>query len=259
MALPTRTRLRGWGIRVGVGVVAVAVGLAMHFPGRQLPIAWTLATGLGTAALQAEIDAIEEQAIVLQPLSSEQRAFLRDLYTTFAKGARMTIVIRQSADFMDRYLSRSGQELRTDPRIFVNSRPVRRAMDELRKQARAKLQHDASTTVELTTPRFYMGDPEFFDAYVGLYFGTLRLRAQRKQSGLVTFSWRAEMPWQWPSYEDTYERYGDYHGQSFPLPNARSLLFGPDYCLYLDDGLGGCLEDLGMAKAFLVHAEWEES
>ena len=36
------------------------------------------------------------------------------------------------------------------------------------------------------------------------------------------------------------------------------MLLGKKYCLRMDDGLGGYLVDLGIAKPFLVCSEWTE-
>jgi hypothetical protein len=62
----------------------------------------------------------------------------------------------------------------------------------------------------------------------------------------------------WPSYQSLYDKYGDYHAQCFPLPNARSLLGGSEYYLWVDDGLGGYLAQIGLAAPFLAWAEWDE-
>lgn len=43
------------------------------------------------------------------------------------------------------------------------------------------------------------------------------------------------------------------------MPNARSLIQGPDCCLRMDDGLGGHLSVIGIAKPFLVYSEWDEA
>ena len=66
------------------------------------------------------------------------------------------------------------------------------------------------------------------------------------------------MPWQWPSYESLYEKYGDYHAQCFPLPNARSVRQGSRYYLWMDDGLGEHLAQIGLAKPFLAWSAWDE-
>jgi len=74
----------------------------------------------------------------------------------------------------------------------------------------------------------------------------------------VVVHWRAGLPWKWPSYESLHNKYGTYHAQCFPIPNLRSWLQGSQYCLRIDDGLGGYLAEIGLAKPFLVFSEWEE-
>ena len=70
--------------------------------------------------------------------------------------------------------------------------------------------------------------------------------------------WRAECPWQWPTYDVIFKKYGAYHAQCFPIPNAWSVLFDAEHALRMDDGLGGSLTELGLGKPFLVYSEWTE-
>ena len=62
----------------------------------------------------------------------------------------------------------------------------------------------------------------------------------------------------WPSYASLKQKYGDYHAESFPLPNLKSIVFGRQYALFVDNGLGEHLSRVGLAKPFLAFAEWEE-
>ena len=102
---------------------------------------------------------------------------------------------------------------------------------------------EAGVTNELySSEEFYMGDPDFFDSFVGLYFGDLAATSTTATDGTVVVHWRAECPWEWPSYEEMMDKHGTCHAQNFKLPNARSVLFGKKYALGLDDGLGGHLE-----------------
>lgn len=252
-----RLLLRALAVFAGVFFVAAAA-FFVYFPGQQAPMALTLATGIGLPGLQAHIDALENKAIRGEPFTEDDRRFLRDLYTCFAKGGRLTIVLRQSAAMMDRYLSGSGEPLRTEPRIFVNSRKVREQMDHLSRQVRRDIRERGEAAEVYRSETFYMCDPAFFDSLVGLYFGHIEVKPRASKSGRIVLRWRAEVPWEWPSYESLYEKYGDHHAQCFPLPNAMSVLFGPRYCLRIDDGLGGHLMRIGLAKSFLVFSEWEE-
>jgi hypothetical protein len=71
--------------------------------------------------------------------------------------------------------------------------------------------------------------------------------------------WRAEVPWLWPSYASLRKKYGTPHAESFPLPNLESVLFGQKYALFVDNGLGEYLAEVGLAKPFLAFAEWDET
>jgi hypothetical protein len=229
----------------------------VYFPGRQGLLAFTLATGIGVPRLQAQVDQMEAKAIKGQELSLSERRFLRDLYTCFAKGG--ALVAPQSSKMMRRYLSRTGESLVVSPGLFSGSAPVRLAMTELKRKVLEDLDGGRGAQGRYLSESFYMGDPKNFDAFVGLYYGRLQVTPRMVEPDLIVLSWRAEVPWTWPSYAELFQKYGDHHAQSFPLPNARSLLQGPDYCLYMDDGLGGHLSTIGLAKPFLAYSEWEET
>ena len=101
--------------------------------------------------------------------------------------------------------------------------------------------------------RFFMGDPNYLESHTGLHFGELFAYPKLSTDEKLTIRWRGECPWEWPSYNTKYNR----RRWCFPLPNARSVLFGSKYALRIDDGLGGHLTELGLAKPFLVWSEWE--
>lgn len=220
-------------------------------------MAVTLATGLGVHSLQARVDRLESRAVAGDPFTNADRAFLRDLYRTLQKGAWLTFVLRQSSQLMDHYLDGTGEDLHIDARLFLGSRRVRERMAMLGEQVEADV-HSGSPTKQYDTADFYMGDPAFFDSFVGLYVGRLFVEPEVLPDGSLLLRWRAEMPWQWPTYASLEARYGTPHAQSFPLPNARSLLAGPEHALYLDDGLGGYLAQLGLARPFMVYSAWQE-
>ena len=244
-------------VLAATSLVVLLVALLVYFPGRQTPMAFTLATGIGVATLQTRVDALEAKAIRGDSFSDEDKRFLKNLYQCFAKGGRLTIILRQSAAMMDRYLSCSGETLATKPRIFLGSRPVQNELVVLRRKIVADNQATA-TQETYTSANFYMGDPDFFESFVGLYFGKVSVRATKIADGSLLLHWRAELPWKWPTYDSLAKEQGEPHTQSFPLPNARSLLQGSQYCLRMDDGLGQHLEHLGLAKPFLVYSEWQE-
>jgi hypothetical protein len=254
---PKRRKRRLFLKIAGIVLPALVVAFLVYFPGAQGPIALTLATGIGVSGLQERVDALEEKAINGEEFTEEETKFLRDLYTCFAKGGKLTIVLRQSGQLMDHYLGRSGEDLRIAPRIFINSGPVQEEMEAIEKdilsdRAKGRMKDSYSSD------RFYMGDPAFFDALAGLHFGHIVACPTTTGEGELVVMWRAECPWQWPSYESLLEEHGSYHARNFSLPNAASLLFGPEHSLGMDDGLGGHLVDLGMAKPFLAYSEWQE-
>jgi hypothetical protein len=221
-------------------------------------MACTLASGIGIHGLQVQVDQLEDKAIKGEPFTDADKAYLKDLYTCFARGARLTIVLRQSAQLMDHYLAGSGEDLRLDSRIFLGSKAVMGQMEMIKNKMLADLRNRSKVDEVYSTDTFYMADPDFFESFVGLYYGKLIAHPRRLDNGRILLNWRAEMPWQWPTYESLKAKQGNYHAQSFPLPNARSILQGPKYSLYMDDGLGEHLARLGLAKPFLVYSEWEE-
>ncbi|GEM_PF-968023 len=259
---PPRTRLQKWWRRLlkGLGGVIVSLILAILiiFPGRQTPMALTLATGIGISGLQTTVDRLEEKAIRGEEFSEEDKAFLQNLYTCFAKGGKLIVVARQSGAMMDRYLDGSGEDLRTAPRIFQGSRRVQHEMGLMKKWIQREAEEPSRLRQAYVSRTFHMADPRFFESFIGLYYGRLIAKPTIAVDGVLKIQWRAETPWHWPSYDNLLKTYGDYHAWCFPVPNARSLLFGPKYCLHLDDGLGGHLVNLGLAKPFLVYSEWEE-
>lgn len=243
-----------WAVVVLTGVAA----FLLHFPGQQAPMAITLATGLGTPSLQARVDALEEKAIHGKSLTNSEKQFLTDLYTCFAKGGRLTYVLRQSAQMMQHYLDASGNDLQIQSRIFIGSSPVQEQMIRLRKRITFDFEQQNSLLAEYTSPTFYMGDPHFFEAQAGLYYGKITARPSLNDDRQLKIDWNVEMPWQWPTYESLNQRWGTYHAQCFPIPNARSFIQGSQHCLWIDDGLGEHLAQLGLAKPFLVLSTWQD-
>lgn len=255
---PKRKKLRRVARILLYMLAALIVAFLIYFPGRQTPIAFTLATGIDVNRLQARVDEMEDKAIRGEDFTDNDKRFLRNLYTCFSKGGRLTIVLRQSSQMMRQYLSRSGEDLRAAPRVFINSGPVQDQMASLAKQIRQDFANPEGPKDSYSSDTFYMGDPKFFDAFAGLYFGRIIATPGQPIDRKLTVKWRAECPWEWPSYASLFEKYGEHHAQCFPLPNAKSLVLGSQHCLRVDDGLGGHLVTLGLAKPFLVWSEWTE-
>jgi len=156
---------------------------------------------------------------------------------------------------MDHYLARSGADYRLDPEIFTGNEKVRRRAVELQKQARASACVGGQ---RFSSGTFHMPDSSNIDSIFGLYFGRLQVTEQAAPNGQCTLHFRAEVPWVWPSYSSIQQKYGDAHAESFPLPSLSSVIFGPEHALFVDNGLGQELEELGLAKSFLAFAEWTD-
>jgi hypothetical protein len=238
-----------------LGVLVLAAGVALClFPGQRLGLALTLGSGIGTARLQARIDALEERAIRGAPLSASELELLSDFYRTLATGAKLSIVVRQTGRLMDHYLDGSGAAYRLDPQIFRDNLKVQDQLFKLK--LRAERQPCGST---FQSPRFYMPDSSQLDSVFGLYWGELSVTRRSAADGRCVSHVRAEVPWHWPSYASLKAKHGRYHAESFPLPNLKSLLLGSEHALFVDNGLGEHLAQVGLARPFVAFAEWEES
>lgn len=228
------------------------------FPGRQTSLALTYAFGWNLEHTQARIDRLEERAIQKQPFSDDDREFLYDLYATGVKGARITRVAPNASRLVGRYLDQSGEDLEIDAELAANSAPVQAEMKAMRRHIAWAVANQREVAERYESETFYMGDPAHLDAVASLYFGKLIVRPYVDDNGASRLAWRAEVPWVWPTYDKLFTQYGDPHAQNFALPNLRSIVFGPRYLLRVDDGLGGHLPELGLAKPFLAYAEWDE-
>jgi hypothetical protein len=236
-------------------ILAAAILAVSDVTAQEGAIAVTLATGAGVEALQHRVDLIEERAIAKRPFSDDDKAFLRDLYGAMAEGAKRSVVLAQSGRLMERYLDRTGDPCELDARIFSRNSRVRREVERLASEMSAPTAERART---YRTPRFYMPDASSLDSVTGLYWGTVEGTVRSRPDGSIVFHYRATVPWEWPSYEELRRRYGTPHAETFPLPNARSALFGDRYALRVENGLGEYLVRLGLARPFLAWAEWDE-
>lgn len=247
---PSGRRIAKWLFRTAA---AGCVVLLVIFPGERLDFAVTVATGIGRDHLQSRIDAIERKAIREEPLTTDDRDFLVDFYSTLATGAKLSVVARQTGNLMTHYLGGSGTDFELEPSIFTTNRKVKAQAQLLAKRA-AGLSCDRRSS----SPVFYMPDRSNIDSVFGLYHGRLTLTARTDAKGQCQHDFRAEVPWVWPSYASLKKKHGDPHAESFPLPSARSLISGRRHALFVDNGLGHHLEREGLAKSFLAFAEWSQ-
>lgn len=160
-------------LRLSVGVVGCLIAsfvvLRVLFPGRQFGLAFTIATGIGRRALQTQIDTLEEKAIQKRIFTEEERDFLIDFYSTLATGAKLTVVVRQTGNMMNHYLSSSGTPFRLEPEIFTQNRKVQTQIQLLRRRASRETCHSGQ---HYSSDTFYMPDRSNIDSVFGLYYGT---------------------------------------------------------------------------------------
>jgi hypothetical protein len=247
------------GVIIALALIAVPVLILFAwFPGEQRMLAYRLATGTGIESVQARVDSIEDKAIRGTTISQDDRRFLRDLYSCLSKGACLTVVLRQSGRMMARYLDGTGEPLEVPARIFRSDRKVTQRMERMRGAATRDLLAGRPLEAKYDSGVFYMPDPSSLESVFGLYYGHMTLIPRARSGGGLACRWRAEVPWNWPPYEKLARERGDPHAECFPIPNLRALLRGHRYALMLDNGLGEYLVRLGLAKSFLVYAEWEE-
>jgi hypothetical protein len=247
-----RVRLKRRVVLVGA-VACLVAATCWLFPGQRLGLAFTLATGVGTSSLQDKIDALESKAVRREPFSAEDRELLSDFYRTLATGAKLSVLVAQTGHLMDHYLDGSGKDFELGADIYRDNAKVQRQLGVLRQRL-----GKSCKAVHLESPTFYMPDTSKIDSVFGLYHGRVFIQQEPGLAGACVRHVRAEVPWFWPSYASLRDKYGSAHAESFPLPNAQSLLFGQKLALYVDNGLGQYLVELGLAKPFLAYAEWDE-
>ena len=234
-------------------VLGATLVLGSDVTAQEASLAATLATGANIESVQRRVDELERKAIANAPFTADDKRFLRDLYAAMALGAKRSVVLRESGRMMERYLEATGADLELDPTIFSKNAKVRAQMHQLA----AKLSTAPAGHVQ-RSPRFYMPDSSSLDSVTGLYWGTVQATLRVDANGAHLIHYRAEVPWEWPSYESLRKRYGTPHAETFLVPNLRTLVGGPRYALHIENGLGEYLVRLGLAKPFVAWAEWDE-
>lgn len=154
---------------------------------------------------------------------------------------------------MEHYLSSSGEPLEVDASIFNTNNKVLEMMVTIK----AEILSDETLQTEYQSEVFYMPDFSNIDSVFGLYYGYLIAKPTHNSNG-IQIQWRAEVPWEWPSYASLIEKHRDPHAESFPIPNASCLIKSIHGAVYIDNGLGEYITHLGLAKPFIAYAEWEE-
>ncbi len=250
----TWTRFARW--LVLLAIIAVPT---LYVTGARGSVAVQLATGVGIPTLQREVNRLQNKAIRKEPFTDQDKQFLRELYGAMADGAKLSGVLRQSGRMMEHYLGGTGTPLELDSGIFLANQRVQQQMNLMRAQIRATATARVRLQPRYRSPRFYMPHATSLDSVTGLYWGTVQATPQLLEDGTVRVRWRAEVPWEWPTYESLQQRYGTPHAETFLIPNPQSLLLGPQHALHVENGLGAYLVTLGLAQSFLAWSEWEEA
>lgn len=98
-------------------------------------------------------------------------------------------------------VSDSSTPPRSAPKIFLTNTRVLEKIDGLRSQMLTDLKTPDGLKLGYETDSFHMPHSSSPDSLFGLYYGKMILRPTITNNKKVTISWRAEVPWVWPSYE----------------------------------------------------------
>ena len=249
-------------IALGVAIVAtisMVVAATVLFPGWRLPIAFSIGTGIGIEELQHEIGLVNRKAISGQKLAEQEIQFLYDVYYSLATGARMLPTMGPTGRLMAHYLDGSGEPLAIEPRVFLDSGRVQDMADVMKATLLKDHQKHVARKTYCSEP-FYMPDWSRPGSSYGLYYGTLCVDVRRGERGSLDLAWKAEVPWEWPSYAVLTERHGRPDSEVVAIPSLRAIVTGnPKARLHLSNGLGHYLSVVGPARAFDTYAEWTET
>ena len=158
-----------WVMRVAIAILTcLFIFILIYFPSGQAPLAFTLGTGIGIVELQERVNGLENRPIAEKVRSGEDRVFLKNLYTCFAKGGRLVFVLRTTASMMERYLSCEGTLLQIDASTFRENGNVQTMMKRLRSQIDADKRAGRTLQAVYISPRFYMPDDSSPDSRFGL-------------------------------------------------------------------------------------------
>jgi hypothetical protein len=202
----------------------------------------------GSHKLQKDIDLMEEKAINHLHFTKEDKNFLKLFYNSLTFGGYFQSKTRSASKLMKRYLSCSGKDYKIKPNIFLKNVKVQKKMEKMLDdffidyaEGKHKSLYESKT--------FSMQDESSPASEYALYKGKIKLIIKKKTTKKIVVVWRFENPWCWSTYEEIFRKYNNYHAESFPICVKK--------CIYVDNGLGGHLVQLGLAKPFLVFAEHE--
>ena len=229
------------------------------FPGWRLPIAFRIGTGIGIEKLQTDINLVSRKAIAGQTPTDNEVRFLYDVYYALATGARLLPTMGPTGRLMAHYLDGSGEPLAIRPRVFLDSGRVQHMADVMRATIRNDHQNGVARA-RYCSKSFYMPDWRRPGSSFALYYGTLCVDVRRVERNSLELSWKAEVPWEWPSYAMLTKRHGRADSEIVAIPSLRAIVTGnPKARLHLGNGLGHYLSIVGSARAFNAYAEWTDT
>jgi len=163
------------------------------------------------------------------------------------------LALPQVTRMMQHYLEKTGSPLEVNSAIFSTNQKVINKMNQIKNA----IKQQSGSIHKFESATFYMPDKSNIDSVFGLYYGKL-IADPAIIEGKTIIKWRAEVPWEWPSYEFLKKEYGNPHAESFPIPNVSCLVRGINGAIFIDNGLGEYLTKLEIASPFLVFSEWYE-
>ncbi|MBN2352277.1 MAG: hypothetical protein JXD23_06885 [Spirochaetales bacterium] len=201
------------------------------------------------AEIQARVDALEKKAIEKKEFSQDDKAFLKDLYSSLAFGGRF-IGHNEAADMLERYLAGTGESLRLGSGAYEANAKVKAAMEKLKSRIRAdaargkvrdKYSSDRITVTVSEDARLFYFSNVFFVMAI----------PEKTADGRYRIRFRVDLTARFISYAEEKARYGKYGRVRTPfVKNDKGEVFT------LDDGLSQYLTVIGLAKVFDYYSEW---
>lgn len=199
--------------------------------------------------IQARVDILEKKAIDKKQFTNDDKAFLKDLYSSLAFGGRM-IGHREAADMLDRYLAATGESLWFGSEAYEANPKVKAAMEKPKSRIRADYSRGALRE-KYATERIFVSVSE--DARL-FYFSDvffLQARPEKTADNRLRIIFRVDLTAHFISYDEEKARYGGCGRVCTPFAkNGKGETFA------IDDGLSQYLTVLGLAKEFGYYSEW---
>jgi hypothetical protein len=203
------------------------------------------------AEIQARVDVQEKKAIKKKEFSSDDKAFLKDLYASLAFGGRV-IGHREAADMLERYLAATGEPLRLGSEAYQADPKVKAAVAKLEFRIRA----DAARSVvrkKYVSDRMNVSVSE--DARLFYFSNVFFVQAfpEKNTGSHFRIRFRVDLTARFVSYDEEKALFGKCGIYRTPLmKNDKGETFT------IDDGLSQYLTVLGLAKVFDYYSEWTE-